>query len=430
MFDDFRDIIKKWKESSHFEKEYDMSRFVLMALLREGPLTLKELEEKSFLFISQFGLYHALEESWDHKEQFDITAQVDSLLNKGFIVLTGDTYELTDTGEPVAVESAQLIEKGAQFVKKNILSPSATARNTVLADFFLALMKLTAGVLSGSVGLLADGADAAVDTGSASAVWVGMKLKKEMIGTVVIIAMMVITGVTIGYESVTKIIDVATGTVEPISRPYLVMGCEGVALVAAALLCFYQGFIGKKYRSLALVSQSIDSKNHIYVAAAVILGAVFSMVGVYFVDAIIGVYVSFKILKDGTELSREVISSVKGEETDFSKYETFLEKRWKRGSIESFRFWTLYNLEGGNLDRDGLITGLERTFKQTYIPVLSEFEVSAADGFDFDERFHELIQPLLDQAMVTRKDNTYVITRAGRQYVDTTLKNMRYHQIT
>jgi len=40
-------------------------------------------------------------------------------------------------------------------------------------------MKLLAGFLSGSVGLIADGADATVDTVSASLVWIGIKYKKE-----------------------------------------------------------------------------------------------------------------------------------------------------------------------------------------------------------------------------------------------------------
>lgn len=38
--------------------------------------------------------------------------------------------------------------------------------NTVIVDFLLALIKLVAGFMSGSVALIADGADAAMDTAS------------------------------------------------------------------------------------------------------------------------------------------------------------------------------------------------------------------------------------------------------------------------
>lgn len=426
--DSLRSMIKEWKEDPHLREHSDISRFVLIALVKEGPLTLKELEEKSFLFISRFGLRYVHNKSWDHKEAFDVTKEVGELMKKDMIVLTGDTYELTEKGRNVAEKSAQMIERGAQWVKTNFLNPGAAARNTVVFDFFLAVMKLFVGFISGSVGLLADGADAAVDTVSALVVWVGIRMKKELVGTLVIISMMGITGVSIGYESVVKIIHVLYSDVEPMSRPYLVIGVEGIALVVAVFLCFYQGFIGKRFGSLALLSQSIDSKNHIYVAAAVIAGAGFSVFGIYFVDAIIGVYISFKILKDGFELSREVISSVKGEKIDFSKYEVLFEKRWRMSSHYSFQFWVLYLIREGSMGRDEIIAALERTFRRTYIPILSEFDFAAA-GVDFEEKFDELVQPLLDQDMLENRNDLFVITRTGRQYVHSTLRGMRYHQI-
>lgn len=40
-------------------------------------------------------------------------------------------------------------------------------------------MELAAGLSSGSVGLVADGADAVIETASASLVWIGTKCKKE-----------------------------------------------------------------------------------------------------------------------------------------------------------------------------------------------------------------------------------------------------------
>ncbi len=430
MFGELREMIKKWKENPHAGEHSDESRFVLIALLKEGPQTLKELEEKSFLFVSQFGLENYRHTSSRHsREEFNITTEIDRLMKDNMIVLTHERYELTNKGRKVAAESAEMIEKGAQWIKKNVLNPSAAARNTVIADFFLAVMKLVVGFISGSVGLLADGADAAVDTVSASIVWAGMKMKRELIGTMVIIAMMGVTGVSIGYESVIKIIHVAYGTVEPISKPYLVIGVEGVALFVAVFLCLYQGFVGKKYGSLALISQSIDSKNHIYVAAVVIAGAVFSIFGIYFVDAVIGVYISFKILKDGFGLSKEVISSARGEKIDFSKFELLFEKHWRISTHDSFRFWILYTLRECSLTKNELTTELVKTFKHTYIPIWSEFEFIAAEGFDFEGGFDSLVQPLLDENMVTKRDDTFTITKRGRQHVDSTLKSMRYHQI-
>lgn len=429
MLKSLREMVKEWKEDPHFE-ESDRGRFTLLALLKEGPLTLEELEKKSFLFVSQFGLkHHHVHKKLKKEDIFDVKAEIDGLIEKDMVLLAGNTYELTEKGRKVAEESARVIERGALWIKNNILNPGATARNTVIADFFLAVMKLGAGLLSGSVGLLADGADATVDTVSASIVWAGLKLKRELLGTMVIIVMMGVTGVSIGYESVSKIIAVIYSTVEPIHHPYLVIGAETIALLAAVLLCFYQGFVGREYGSLALISQSIDSKNHIYVAAAVIAGAVFSIFGIYFVDAVIGIYISVKILIDGFGLSKEVISSAKGEEIDFSKFKMLFEKYWRVETVDSYRLWTLYMLREGNTEKKELIAALEKTFTQTYIPVLSEFGFSTARGFDFENEFDSLVKPLLEKQLVMKKGDTFEITSAGRQHVNTTLKGMRYHQI-
>jgi divalent metal cation (Fe/Co/Zn/Cd) transporter len=64
-----------------------------------------------------------------------------------------------------------------------------------------------------------------------------------------------------------------------------------VSLISAVMLTFYQRYVGKSNGNLALISQPVDSKNHIYMAGVVILGAIFSIVGIHFVDPLIGVYI-------------------------------------------------------------------------------------------------------------------------------------------
>jgi hypothetical protein len=426
MLDNLKAVIRKRTENPYLENQSDAGAFILMTLLKEGPMDLRQLEEKSFILISQVG-FHGSKHERNHP--FDIPTEIETLLKEGLVTASEGGYELTDQGRSTAEQSAETIEKGAQWVKANILNPKAAARNTVVADLFLAVIKLGAALFSGSVGLLADGADAAVDTGSAAAVWVGMKVNKEVLATVVIVCMMEVTGVTVGYESVTKIIDIPRGMVQPLVRPYLVIIVEGVALIFAAILCFYQGFTGKRFGSLALISQSIDSKNHIYVAVAVITGAVFSLVGIYFVDALIGLYVSFKIVKDGLGLSREVISSFKGEPVDFSKYEVLLEKRWKKGHEDAVRTWVLYLSRDGALTREELIATLESTLKSSYIPLVTEFGFAPGTSYNFEEQFEQLVGPLLAKGALKLEGDTFLLTEAGSSDLKSTLKNLRFHQL-
>jgi len=440
-------------------KRASFSRFILMALLEEGPLNLKELEERAFIFVYHFhgfgySLHAAVQKkligflSWlgyrpredysakmkkwreKHEQQINVQLECKRLIEKGLLRLNEEKkYELTENRIEEAEKSAREMKRALSSIRSQYLSPTAAARNTVIADFFLAIMKLLAGFFSNSVGLIADGADAAIDTASASVVWAGIKFKKELAGTLIIILMMFITASSVGYESITKIIETLTATTQPILMPYLIIIVEGIALTAAVILHFYQRYVGKNNGSLALISQSIDSKNHIYVAGAVIIGAIFSMFGIYFVDALIGAFVASRILMDGFSLSKEVLSSVKGEEIDFSKYKMPLEGHRHLSRLETFRAWILYSMKEDNLTtKEELIKSLERSFKPKYTYILSEFRFRPAIDINFEKEFDDIIKYLLEENFLTKNGENFALTEDGRKRVDRIFKKIRYLQ--
>jgi len=408
------------------------SRLILLALLKEGPLTPKEIDEKTVAFVSNFeGLGSVIAQELRltssgkrrtrrHDKKYDAKAECERLAGQGMIRLNeGGRYELTTEGETVAKKSARQLEE--------ILSPRVAAKNTAVADFLLAAMKLLVGLLSGSVGLLADGADATVDTASAAVVWMTLRMKKEALGALVIVAMMFATACTIGYESVTRLVDAVERTLLPISGPYLVIAVEVVALFSAVLLYLYQRAAGRRSGSLALISQSVDSRNHIFVSLAVIAGAAFSIMGVLFVDAMIGAFIAARFAWDGVSLSREAVSSMKGEELDLSGFRFPLEESWRRGRLETFREWILYSIEEKLRKKDEIIESLESTFRPQYIPIMSEFKIGG-EPFDFNREFHSLVQPLLEKGLLTVEGSDFSLTDQGRRWVADSSRTLRYRR--
>jgi cation diffusion facilitator family transporter len=338
-------------------------------------------------------------------------------------------YELTAEGEEKAKEFESGLKKGADILEGQLLSSSSAARNTFVIDFFLATLKLFSGVFSGSVGLLADGADTAVDTVSAAIVWLGMKIKRENLGTLIVLLMMFITGISVGYDSITSLIEALFGTLSALAMPYLVIMTEIIALLFAVFLFLYQRFVGKRNGSLALISQSVDSKNHIYVAVVVIIGAIFSIFRINFVDALIGGFVAVKILIDGFGLSKEVFASIKGEDVDFEKYEIPFERHWRMSKIETFRSWILYSVKEFKFKtRNELVNELKCTFKPEYVPILTEYKFRLGDGFDFEESFDALVNPLLENGLLNKQNGDFLITDKGRKHVTELTKNLRFLQ--
>ena len=431
----------------------DFRNFILLVLMKEGPLGLSELDKKKSILTSQFemigtefgtrivsGLFSKfgrpaplrssrvkLEEE---KQQIDIQFECESLQECGLITMnqTGK-YELTGEGTEKAKEFEKGLKKGAEIFEGQVLNPHAAARNTVLIDFFLATLKLLSGIFSGSVGLLADGADAAVDTVSAAIVWLGMKIKRENLGALIVLVMMFVTGISVGYDSIVSIIDAFLGMLSPLAMPYLVILTEIVALIFATLLFLYQRFVGKRNGSLALISQSIDSKNHIYVAIGVIVGAVFSIFGIHFVDALIGGFIAARILVDGVKLSKETIASIKGEDVDLGKYEVPFERHWRLSKLETFRTWILYSVKELELKtRNELVNELKATFKPEYVPILSEYKFMLGEGVDFDESFDGFVKPLIEEGLLNKQKEEFMITEKGAKRVTELTRNLRFLQ--
>lgn len=447
--DKHKGVFKRRHEHGGFQE------FILLAILKEGPLSYSELEEKVMTLIStfelsgiqfsqeitksflklfyKFGLKPKPEFKPRKKKEVSIEDvgldQCQKLIEKGLIRINRDEkYALTDGGKIEARKFENDLKTAASVVQSQFFSITAATRNTVLADFLLALIKLSAGFLSASVGLLADGADAAIDTASALIVWVGLKLKKEVVGTFIIILMMFITAISIGYESVTKIFELITSTVEPITMPYLVIIVESVALLAVVILYIYQRYVGKRSGSLALISQSVDSKNHIYVAVVVITSALLSIFGIHFIDPLIGVFVATRILSDDFELVKEALSSIQGE-TDLKKYEMPFEKQWHLGKLETFRTWILYSIKEEEMNtQDEIVASLERTFNPKYVPILSEFDFSLGKDFNFKKEFRRLVKPLLDQKLLVHRNGMYELTPTGRTRADAIIHSIRYRQ--
>jgi len=200
-------------------------------------------------------------------------------------------------------------------------------------------------------------------------------------------------------------------------------------MIFALLLTVYQRYVGKRHGSFALISQSVDSKNHIFVAGAVILGAILSISGLYFVDAFIGIYISYRILKDAFQLTKEAFVNIKGEGVNLDKYKYPFEEQWHLSKLESFKLWILYAIRKNGLKtREEIINNLRETFAPEYMPVISEFKFSLGKDFDFKGKFNSLIEPLLEKELIFENRGNFSLTKEGEKHLDKEFNLIRYHE--
>ncbi len=405
----------------------DLSEYILIILHKEGAQTLKQLQEKTTLRTVAFG--GKSERRRRTEEVLGVEYACNSLItNKLVKVNEQSKYELTQEGKIKAEETAFNMERGAHMIETQFLSPSAAARNSTAGYVFVAAAKMIAGLFSGSVGLIADGADTTVDTAASAIVWAGIKFKKELWGTITILGLMFFTAALLFYESVRSIIENIAGTFVPMTLPFLVIAVELVAMVSMLIISVYQRFVGKRSQSLSLISQSIDSKNSMYSSAAVIVGAVFTLFGIYFVDAIVGAFIAVRITIDGADLTREVIRTMKGHKPELSKYKLPFEERIAQRRLDNFRNWILYAIHNDKIGtKEEIVCSLETTFRPSYMPaVFNEF--TAGKDMDFSEDFQDLVKPLLDDSYLTFAEGKYCLTAKGKTYIKDTVDTMRFKE--
>lgn len=427
-------------------------RFLMMALLKEGSLTLNELNDKTMLFLSLiwyqqlpekdqplmekmfFTLSHLRSEIEDERSSKKVgktEEECKKLIDNEWVKLEDGKYSLTPEGETQAQKFVENMEKRATLVRKDFFKPAAAAKNTTVLDAFLAVMKLGSGIVSGSVGLTADGTDATMDTVSAFMVWLGIKYHRETLSTLLVIFGLFFASLSIGYDSVTHLISAYYGTLDPMGMPYLVIVVEGIAIMAAVFLFYYQRYVGKVNSNLTLISQSVDSKNHIFIGFSVIAGAIFTLQGIYFVDALIALFISIGIFKDAVDLLREAISARKGEEEDYSEYKLPLEECWEQNKKMAFQNWILYILwSGQKKTRPEIVSSLDTVFTpDNYIPVLSELNATVKEVHDFDTIFDDLISPLEKEELLILEEEVYALSDAGSKYLHDFMGNFDYYDV-
>lgn len=192
----------------------------------------------------------------------------------------------------------------------------------IVCNLLLCALKLFAGILSGSVAILADAVNNLSDAASAIVTLVGFKLAQapadkdhpygharyEYIAGLTVAALILVIGFETAKTSVEKIF--VPGTVA-LTVP---VGIVLIASIAVKLwLSLFNRKLGKLIDSKALIATAADSRNDVISTAAVLVAAVVQHLTQWQIDGIMGLAVALFILYSGVMLARETVSPLLGE---------------------------------------------------------------------------------------------------------------------
>lgn len=166
-----------------------------------------------------------------------------------------------------------------------------------------------------------------------------------------------------------------------------------------------------------LISQSIDSKNSVYSAAAVIVGAIFSIGGAYWVDAVVGGLIATRITLDAFGLLRDTLNYMRGKELDFTKYKLPFEERVQQYRADNLRDWVPYVIQqGGPGTKPEIIAAMDRNLAPEYLPPLFG-EPAIGGDHDFEKEFDGLVKPLIEGGHLIEEEGKFRLTESGEAHI-------------
>ena len=269
-----------------------------------------------------------------------LESNLSHMMTDGWAEQSDGRFELTPEGESEARKFLVEVRRSGAFLR-TMAEPQAVSLVTMVAHFLLAAIKLPAAILSNSVGLLNDAIDTLADGISSVLVFIGIRKGHEWLVSTILLIFMSVTGVLTAVEACRRLIQGAVPKSDPIAF---------AAIAVSAIICtglwIYQRYIGSTRSSVPLIAQSIDSRNHVIVAAGVAIGLIVSALEVPYVDGAVGLIVSGLILKGAAEMLLELIRS-KGQETpDLSAYGF---NRWDQHLSRSLARWLLLQIDEGKI---------------------------------------------------------------------------------
>jgi len=201
----------------------------------------------------------------------------------------------------------------------------------IVCNIILVAFKLTAGLISGSIAIIADALNNLSDAAASVITLAGFKFASktpdkehpfgharfEYIAGLTVAVMVIVMGIELGKTSIEKIIHA-----EPAVFGYLTFAILAGSVLLKLWMAYFYSSIGLRINSSSLKAASIDSRNDVIATFAVLVSAIIARFSGINLDGWMGLGVAIFILISGIRLVKDTMNPLLGEapESEFVKY--------------------------------------------------------------------------------------------------------------
>ena len=195
----------------------------------------------------------------------------------------------------------------------------------ILCNVLLFLLKLAAGLLSGSIAVMADAVNNLSDASSSLVTLLGFKLAEkpadddhpyghariEYLSGLIVAAMILFIGLELVKSSIGKILHP-----EPAAFTWITIVILVVSVLVKLWLAGFCRKLGKQIQSAALEATAADSRNDVISTLSVLAAGVLSMIWGWQIDGYVGLAVAVFILYSGIGIAKDTIDPLLGSAPD------------------------------------------------------------------------------------------------------------------
>ncbi|MBN1437946.1 MAG: cation transporter [Anaerolineales bacterium] len=322
-------------------RRHDNRDMILMALA-DSPQTTADIKEHFYALPRRFGVFsplYRLSAAEDASFEQELAHDLERMAAQGWLFREENRYALTAVGRQEADRRLAGVRR-AVALAAGWMQPEAVSRVAVAVHLILAAVKLPAAVLSGSMGLLNDSVDTLLDGLSSLLVFFGVKYQRERAVNFLLVAMMLLTGGLALYASLRRVFVPAPPEVDLFA--FLSAMLSGLVCLGLGL---YQRYAGVRNGSMTLIMQSVDSRNHVLVAAGVTAGLIAALLDFPLLDTAVGIAVAALILRSGIELAAELLQAGRDGGADLSRYPMFFAEQYRGFRRTQLQDWLLHLVE-------------------------------------------------------------------------------------
>jgi cation diffusion facilitator family transporter len=207
--------------------------------------------------------------------------------------------------------------KCMETMEKRFQESQRVALMGIAGNAALAVIKMSAGILYRSQALMADGANSIGDIINSAITFVGNKVasrpkdndhqyghgKAEAIATQTI-------GIILSFIALkifTNALSIFSNPSEGMGFNWIMIAVPLTVIITKIFMYIYARNIGRKYSNPLVLANAADHAADIFVTSGTILGIVFTHMGLWWMDPVVGMIISFWILVQAFGISRSAI---------------------------------------------------------------------------------------------------------------------------